>query len=85
MGGLPVWGLYEGLTTSRRKKKRLFTKCYTGLQTWAGSLERPRQRKMDMKFGIWNVRSLYRAGSLKTAASELSEYNTSSCSTGQVE
>jgi hypothetical protein len=26
---------------------------------------------MDMRFGMWNVRSLYRAGSLKTVAREL--------------
>jgi exonuclease III len=26
---------------------------------------------MDMKFGTWNVRSLYRIGSLKTVAREL--------------
>jgi exonuclease III len=30
---------------------------------------------MDMRFGTWNVRSLYRAGSLKTIASELAKYN----------
>jgi hypothetical protein len=29
---------------------------------------------MNMEFGAWNVRSLYRAGSLKTAASELAKY-----------
>jgi exonuclease III len=28
---------------------------------------------MDMKFGTWNVKSLYRAGSLKTVAIELSK------------
>jgi hypothetical protein len=26
---------------------------------------------MDVKFGTWNVRSLYRSGSLKTVAKEL--------------
>jgi len=26
---------------------------------------------MDMRFGTWNARSLYRAGSLKTIPSEL--------------
>jgi hypothetical protein len=31
-------------------------------------LVQPQQRKRDTKFGIWNVRSLYRAGSLKAAA-----------------
>jgi exonuclease III len=29
---------------------------------------------MDMRFGTWNVRSLYRAGSLKTASKELAKY-----------
>jgi exonuclease III len=29
---------------------------------------------MDMRFGTWNVRSLCRAGSLKTVAEELSKY-----------
>jgi hypothetical protein len=30
---------------------------------------------MDMRFGMWNVRRVYRAGSIKTAASELAKYN----------
>jgi hypothetical protein len=29
---------------------------------------------MDLRFGIWNVRSLYRSGSLKTVARELAMY-----------
>jgi exonuclease III len=29
---------------------------------------------MDMRFGTWNVRSLYRSGSLKTVARELAKY-----------
>jgi hypothetical protein len=29
---------------------------------------------MDMKFGLWNVRSLYRVGSLMTVSRELSKY-----------
>jgi hypothetical protein len=29
---------------------------------------------MDMRFGTWNVRSLYRAGSLITVAEEISKY-----------
>jgi hypothetical protein len=29
---------------------------------------------MDMKFGTWNVRSLYKSGSLKTVARELGKY-----------
>jgi exonuclease III len=30
---------------------------------------------MDMRFQTWNVRSLYRAGSLMTVARELARYN----------
>jgi hypothetical protein len=29
---------------------------------------------MDMRFGTWNVRSLYKAGSLMTVAREISKY-----------
>jgi exonuclease III len=29
---------------------------------------------MDMRFGTWNVRSLYRIGSLKTVVRELQKY-----------
>jgi len=36
-------------------------------------LVRPEQQK-DMRFGTWNVRSLYRAGSLTAAARELARY-----------
>jgi hypothetical protein len=32
----------------------------------------PKLRKMDMRFGTWNVRSLCRAGSLMTVVKELS-------------
>ena len=35
---------------------------------------RPKQRKRDMPFGTWNIRSLYRAGSLMAAARELARY-----------
>jgi hypothetical protein len=29
---------------------------------------------MDMRFGIWNVRSLYSSGSLMTVVKEISKY-----------
>jgi hypothetical protein len=35
----------------------------------------PRQRKMDLRFGLWNFMGVYRAGSLKTLASQLAKYN----------
>jgi hypothetical protein len=38
------------------------------------TLERPRQRKTDTRFGTWIVKCLYRAGSLKAAASVLAKY-----------
>jgi len=34
-------------------------------------LVQPKQWKRDMSFGTWSVRSLYKAGSLTTVASEL--------------
>ena len=43
-------------------------------QSWTDTLVRPKQRKQDMRFGTWNGRSLYRAGSLMAAASELARY-----------
>ena len=33
-----------------------------------------RKRKRDIMLGTWNVRSLYRAGSLKAAAREIARY-----------
>jgi len=39
-----------------------------------GFLEQPRQWKMVMKFGTWDIRSIYGAGSLKTLASKLAKY-----------
>jgi hypothetical protein len=29
---------------------------------------------MDMTFGTWNIRSMYRAGSLRTVAEDVSKY-----------
>jgi hypothetical protein len=29
---------------------------------------------MDMRFGTWNVRSMYRAGSLRVVGEEISKY-----------
>jgi len=44
-------------------------------QIWTDTLLRPKQWKMDMRFGTWNVGSLYRAGSLTAAAArELTMY-----------
>ena len=34
----------------------------------------PKQWKMDKRFGTWNVRNLYRSGSLTTVTRELARY-----------
>jgi hypothetical protein len=36
--------------------------------------KRPKLRKMDMRFDMWNVRSLQKAGSLMTGAKEILNY-----------
>jgi hypothetical protein len=64
------------LESPHLKIDQLVMKYYTGPRIWTGSLERSTQRKMDIRFGIWNVRSLCRAGSRKTGASELAKYIT---------
>jgi hypothetical protein len=56
-------------------KNLLVAKCYTGPWIWKDSLEQTRQWKMDMRFGTWSIRSLYRVGSLKTVARKLVKYN----------
>jgi exonuclease III len=37
-------------------------------------LAQPKHWKMDMRFGTWNVRSLYRSSSLKMVARKLGNY-----------
>ena len=39
-----------------------------------GEVPRSRKRNGDILLGTWNVRSLYRAGSLMVAARELARY-----------
>ncbi|PNF43544.1 hypothetical protein B7P43_G03931 [Cryptotermes secundus] len=44
-------------------------------RTWMDSFyKRPKLNKMDMRIGTWNVRSLYRAGSLRAVAEEILKY-----------
>jgi hypothetical protein len=74
MGGLPAWGLGVGLTTPHRKKKPVTNNLHKP-RTWTDSLDkRPKLRIIDMRFGLRNVRSLYRAGSLMTVSRELTRY-----------
>jgi hypothetical protein len=63
-----------GLTTLHHKNK-LVMKNLTEPRAWTDSLDkRPKLRDMDMRFGTWNVRRLYRAGSLLTVSRELARY-----------
>ena len=68
--GPPAWGFSVRLTTSHWRNKGV-QKSHTGPRNWADNLERPWQRKMDMRFGTWNVRSLCRAGALGLVTSGL--------------
>jgi exonuclease III len=42
--------------------------------TWTDTFVRPKQRKRDLKFGTWNVRSVYWDRSLMATARELDRY-----------
>jgi hypothetical protein len=71
-GGPPArrWG-YPPLTI----ESRLDTKRVNDPQTCTDSLDkRPKRRNIDVRFGTWSVRGLYRAGSLMTDSRELSRY-----------
>jgi hypothetical protein len=43
--------------------------------TWTDYLDkRIKRKKMDMIFGTWKVRSMYRAGALRVVGEEISKY-----------
>jgi hypothetical protein len=50
-------------------KIKLLTKILNKPRVWPDSLDkRPKRKKMDMRFDKLNVRSMYRAGSLRAVA-----------------
>jgi hypothetical protein len=60
---------------SPNHKNKLVTKILKMPRTWTDSLDkRPKRKKMDMRFGTWNIRSTYTAGSLKEVAKEISKH-----------
>jgi hypothetical protein len=62
-----AWG-YQFLAV----KNKFVTKCHKGPWTWTDFLEKLfKLRNMDMRFGTWNVRSVYRASSLMTVAKNI--------------
>jgi hypothetical protein len=55
----------------------LVTKDHNKPRIWTDSLDKRRKRKkIDMRFGTWNVRttSMYRTGPLRAVAKEISKY-----------
>jgi hypothetical protein len=61
--------------TTPSVQKKFATKQLTEPRTWTDSLDKgPKRHNMDMRFGTWNVQSMYRAGSLMTVLRELSRY-----------
>jgi hypothetical protein len=37
-------------------------------------IKRPKRKKIDKRFGTWNVKSMYRAGALRVVREEISKY-----------
>jgi hypothetical protein len=77
-GGLQIWRVAMNIlnkqsrTADRRWPSIIFVSKYVqGPWKWTDSLALPKHRKSDVRFGTWNVRSLYRTGSFKTVAMEL--------------
>jgi hypothetical protein len=67
-----LWTVDKGWSFTPRCKNNHVTNHSYKLWTWTDSLDK--RQKMDMRFGIWNVRSLYRAGSLVKVLKKLSKY-----------
>ena len=61
------------LTTSHCKNKGV-QKRHIRPRNRTDKLERPWQRKMDMIFGTWNLRRLYRERALGLVTSEIDKY-----------
>jgi hypothetical protein len=71
--GPPASGLGEVLTTPHHKIGLVGKRIYVP-RVWTNLEERHTQWKRDVRFRTWNVKSLYRSGSLSTIASELTRH-----------
>jgi hypothetical protein len=72
VGGPPAWGLGGRLNNPRIKLIVFYEELRTASDQ--DRLAQAKRRKMAIRFGTWNVRSLYRSGSLKTVARKLGKY-----------
>jgi hypothetical protein len=67
-------GVGRGGNNHLNVKSKLVTKRISEPRTWTDSLDnRPKRRDMDMRFGTWNIRSLYRVGILMNINMDLLE------------
>jgi len=67
------FGVGRGVDNTSPWKK---TACYGMLDRTSASVDslgRPMQRRIDMRFGTWNIRRVHRTDALKTVASELAK------------
>jgi len=62
------------MPTTPHLKNGLVTKRIELSWGWTDTSVQIKQWKRDMRFGTWNVRSLYRADSIATVAGELARY-----------
>jgi hypothetical protein len=70
------WSSSFGLGVGLQLTVKIYdvTKCFKAPETWNDSLARLRQWKQGMRFGTWNVWSLYRVGAIKSVVGELDKY-----------
>jgi hypothetical protein len=62
-----------GLAASRYISE-LVTECHKNPVTWKEYSDKQHVKKMGMSFGTWNVKSLYKVGSVMTFAKEVSKH-----------
>jgi hypothetical protein len=63
---LQLGGLGVGLKTPHFTKQACY-ESHKKPRTWTDSLDkRPKRRNMDMTYGTWNIKNIYRAGSPMT-------------------
>ena len=67
-------GFGRGVNNSSPQKLKHVTNHTQKPWNWTDPSVHPKQWKRDMRFGKWNLRSLYRSGSFTTIVMELARY-----------
>jgi hypothetical protein len=73
MGVPSAWALDVGPKTNQRNNF-FVTKYFKVPRIWTDFLARTKKWKNDMRFGNWNIRSLYRACAIKSVVEGLEKY-----------